>query len=230
MKKHAKLLVFLAAVLLILLLDQHFGWSIYLGNWDNLSFLSQLAQENLWEAALIYSLITIIGCVVLALPGITFAVFAGLLFGPWLGTVICLIATTAGAALAFLAGRFFLQDSIKPLVEKNPLLKKLLFDDKERSHILILMITRLVPLFPYNLQNFAYGITNISFGTYTLCTFLFMLPGVALFTIGSAGLTAGSDRWLYFLIAAVLLVLVLVLAWFIKAKFLNIPAGKGDPQ
>ena len=46
MKKHAKLLVFLAAVLLILLLDQRFGWSVYLGNWDNLSFLSLLAQEK----------------------------------------------------------------------------------------------------------------------------------------------------------------------------------------
>ena len=95
---------------------------------------------------------------------------------------LCLIATTLGAVAAFLMGRFFLQDTIKPLVEKNRLLKKLLFEDAGKSDMLLLMITRLVPLFPYNLQNFAYGITDIKLLPYTIYTFIFMLPGVAMFT------------------------------------------------
>lgn len=223
MKKYAKLGAFLAAVAVILVLNHIYGWSDYLGNMDNLSFLTEMVRENLLEAALIYCALTIVGCVVLALPGITFAVFAGVLFGPWLGTLFCLLATTVGAIIAFLAGRFFLKDSIKPMVEKCPPLRKLLFDDAGRSDIVVLMITRLVPLFPYNLQNFAYGITDISLAAYSAYTFLFMIPGVALFTVGSAGLTAESGRWVYFAVAAGLLVLVMFLGWLVKKRYLDRP-------
>ncbi len=214
----------------VVILDRRYGWSEYLSNTENLQFLLDIVRENLLEAALIYSVLTMIGCVVLALPGVTFAVFAGLLFGPWLGTLICLVATTLGAILAFVVGRFFLQDTIKPLVMKNKWMKKVLFDDAGRSDIVILMITRLVPLFPYNLQNFAYGITNISLTTYSLYTFVFMLPGVALFTIGSAGFTAEGNRWVYFAAAGALLVVVFLLGWFVKKKYLEAPASRKEAQ
>lgn len=228
LKKYSKPLILLAVLAAILVLDRIYGWSDYLSDTDNLQFLLSMVRENLLEAALIYSVLTIVGCVVLALPGITFAVFAGLLFGPWLGTLICLLATTLGAILAFLVGRFFLRDSIKPLVMKNKWMKKVLFDDAGRSDIVVLMITRLVPVFPYNLQNFAYGITDISLTSYSLYTFLFMLPGVALFTIGSAGFTAEGNRWVYFAAAAVLLVLVFGLGWFVKKKYLEAPASRKE--
>jgi uncharacterized membrane protein YdjX (TVP38/TMEM64 family) len=48
-----------------------------------------------------------------------------------------------------------------------------------------------------------------------------MIPGVALYTIGTAGFTSGENRWLYFGIAAALLVLVMFLGWFIKKKYLG---------
>ena len=228
LKKYSKPLILLAVLAVILVLDKIYGWSDYLGNIENLQFLLDIVRENLLEAALIYSVLTIIGCVVLALPGITFAVFAGILFGPWLGTFVCLVATTLGAILAFLVGRFFLRDSIKPLVMKNKWMKKVLFDDAGRSDIVVLMITRLVPVFPYNLQNFAYGITDISLAAYSAYTFLFMLPGVALFTIGSAGFTAESGRWMYFAAAAVLLVVVFGLGWFVKKKYLEAPTSRKE--
>ena len=226
MKKYGKLLIFVVAVLLVLILNHRYGWSEYLSDTENLAFLTQMARDNLFEAALIYIVITMVGCVALALPGVTFAVFAGLLFGPWLGTVFCIVATTLGAAIAFIVGRFFLKDSIKPMIEKNAMMKKLLFEGNEKNFIFVLMITRLVPLFPYNLQNFAYGITDISFFTYTLYTLIFMTPGVALFTIGSAGLTAGSNKWLYFAIAGVLLVVVMAIGWILKKKYLDEPNNK----
>ena len=228
LKKYSKPLILLIAVGAIMVLDRIYGWSDYLGNMDNLRFLLDTVRENLPEAVLIYSVITIVGCVVLALPGITFAVFAGLLFGPWLGTLVCLAATTLGAIAAFLVGRFFLRDSIKPLVMKNKWMKKVLFDDAGRSDIVVLMITRLVPVFPYNLQNFAYGITDISLAAYSGYTFLFMLPGVALFTIGSAGFTAESGQWMYFAAAAVLLVVVFGMGWFVKKKYLEAPASRKE--
>lgn len=175
--KKIKLIVFILLVAVILILDHRFGWSGYLGNLDNLGFLKEMVQQNLWQAMLIYLVVTVVGCVVLALPGATFALFAGILFGPWLGILNCLVATTLGASAAFLTGRFFLKDSIKPIAQKNRYLKKLLFDSNPKSELVVLMITRLVPLFPYNLQNFAYGITDISFWKYTIYTFVFMFPG-----------------------------------------------------
>ena len=228
LKKYSKPLILLLAMVVILALDRVYGWSESLGNMDNLQFLLDIVRENMLEALLIYCVLTIVGCVVLALPGITFAVFAGILFGPWLGTFACLLATTIGAILAFLVGRFFLRDTIQPLVMKNKWMKKVLFDDAGRSDIVILMITRLVPVFPYNLQNFAYGITKISLAAYSAYTFLFMLPGVALFTIGSAGFTAEENRWVYFTAAGVLLVVVLLLGLLVKKKYLEAPASRKE--
>ncbi len=216
-----KLVVFVLLIVLIFILNQIFGWSDYLSNTENLKFLSAMIEEHFVEAALIYVVLTVVACVVLALPGVTFAILAAVLFGPWWGTLLCLIATTLGAIIAFIVGRFFLKDSIKPMVEKNALLKRILFDEADKSDIVLLAITRLVPLFPYNIQNFAYGITDISLAHYSLYTFLFMIPGVALYTIGTAGFTSGGRRWLYFGIAAVLLVFVLFLGWYMRRKYLD---------
>lgn len=208
----------LAAV--IWLLNRHFGWTAQLSGGEMLAQLKQVLADNLALALLIYCVLTVIACVVLALPGITFALLAGMLFGPVLGTLACLFACTLGASLAFLAGRFFLRDAVAPLLEKNRLLKKLLFSGNERNDIVVLMITRLVPLFPYNLQNFAYGITEMRFTTYTVFTFLFMAPGVALYTIGAAGIANRERRLLYFGIAALLFAAVMLLGVLIKKKFL----------
>lgn len=219
--KKIKLIVFILLVAVILILDHRFGWSGYLGNLDNLGFLKEMVQQNLWQAMLIYLVVTVVGCVVLALPGATFALFAGILFGPWLGILNCLVATTLGASAAFLTGRFFLKDSIKPIVQKNRYLKKLLFDSNPKSELVVLMITRLVPLFPYNLQNFAYGITDISFWKYTIYTFIFMFPGVSFFTIGAAGLTATEGRVWYFVAAGVLCLLVMGAGYLLKKRYLS---------
>ncbi len=221
MRKYIKIITFAFIILLILVLNHYFGWSDYLSDADNLMFLKETVEEHFLWALCIYIVLTIIGCVVLALPGITFAVAAGILFGPFMGIFACLIATTLGAMLAFLVGRFFLKESVKPMLEKNRLLKRLLFSEDGKSDMIVLMITRMVPLFPYNLQNFAYGITDIGFWKYSIFTFIFMLPGVSFFTIGSAGLTAEGDKWKYFLTAGILAVLVTAAGILIQRKFLG---------
>ena len=220
-KNWIKIIIFVCIVTGILMLNHHYGWSSYLGDMSNLMFLKTMVEENIVAALALYIIITIVGCVVLALPGVTFAVIAGMLFGPIWGSFACLLATTVGAMLAFLVGKFFLKDAVKPMLEKNKLMKKLLFSDDRKSDIIILMITRMVPIFPYNLQNFAYGITDIGFWKYSILTFVFMFPGVSFFTIGAAGLTAGEDKWKYFLIAGVLAVAVTVAGLLIKKKFLG---------
>ncbi len=85
MKKYIKTIIFAAIIILILVLNHYFGWSDYLSDTDNLMFLKKTVEENFLWALCIYIVLTIIGCVVLALPGITFAVAAGILFGPFMG-------------------------------------------------------------------------------------------------------------------------------------------------
>ena len=216
-----KISVFGMIILAIVILNNYYEWSTYISDAENLEVIKQIVNENILLAVSIYIVLTIIGCVVLAIPGVTFAVFAGILFGPILGIFVCLIATTLGASMAFIVGRFFLKDTIKPMLEKNKSLKKLLFSENDKSDLLLLMITRMVPIFPYNLQNFAYGITDMGFWKYTIYTFIFMFPGVSFFTIGSAGLTAGDEKWTYFTIAGLLAVIVTFIGVIIQKKYIG---------
>ena len=204
--KNKKLYIFLALALIVLIGNYFFEFSNLI--LEPLKHMEQLANQNIALMVLLYIVLTIVGCVLLALPGVTFAIAAGILFGPFLGTVCCSVATTIGAMLSFLVGRYFLKDSIEPVAKKNRYLNKWLFDESGHNEIFVLMITRLVPLFPYNLQNLAYGITDIHFFTYSFYSFLFMLPGTAMYTIGTAGLVSGEKRTLYISIAIVLALLV----------------------
>lgn len=224
--KNKKLWVFIGAVAVIFISDRIFGWSSYLGDRESLRFLEEIVEDNMLLAVAVYIVLTVIGCVALALPGIVFAALAGVLFGPVLGTVCCSVATTAGAMLAFLVGRFFLKDSIKPLVAKNKYLDKWLFGEADANGIFILMITRLVPLFPYNLQNFAYGITDIRFSTYSICSLVFMLPGTAMYTLGAAGIADREGRVLYLSSAVLLAVAVMGLSVFLKKKYVQKEQGQ----
>lgn len=219
--KNKKMWVFAGTIVVILCLNHIFGWSSYISNMDNLAFLKQAVEDNLPYAIAIYMLLTIAGCAFLALPGVTFAIFAGLLFGPVLGTICCSAATTIGAVLAFAAGRFFLKDAVRPMVIKNKYLNKWLFDNSGKNQLFVLIITRLVPVFPYNLQNFAYGITDIKFSTYLIGSLVFMLPGTAMYTIGTAGLANKENRMLYMGIAAVLAIGVMGMGVFLKKKYIQ---------
>lgn len=216
--KYIKLIIFIALVIIILILNHNYKLYEKINNLDNFKFM---INENIIKASIIYIIITAIGSSVLALPGVTFALFSGILFGPILGIILCSISATMSASISFIISRFFLKDSVKPVIEKNKYLNKILFEDGNKNAIMLLMITRLVPLFPYNIQNFAYGITDISFTLYTIYTFIFMLPGISLFTIASAGIISKENRILYFLISGIIFVFVLTISIYLKKKYIN---------
>ena len=219
MSKYIKPAIFLVSLAAILVASHHYGLTEKFMN--TLPYLRELVIESPVTAALIYIIATSLACVLLALPGAAFALIAGLLFEPLTGTLLCLIAATLGAVLAFISARYFLRDSVKPMLEKSLILKKFLFDDVQHSGVVLLMITRLVPLFPFNLQNFAYGLTDIKLITYTLYTFLFMIPGVTAFTLGAAGLSNSERRGLYLFLALTLAVIVTLMGAFVRKKFVS---------
>lgn len=219
-----RLLLFIGIVIVISLLNARFGWSKHFSDIRNLDFLKERVRENLFYAALLYIVITVAASVLLAVPGISFAIVAGVLFGPWMGTLLCAAAATLGALLSFIAGRFFLKDSIKPIAQKNSYLKKWLFSETQNNDLFILMITRLIPIFPYNLQNFAYGTTDMKMSKYALGTFVFIIPGTAMYTIGAAGFADRGRRAAYIGIALLIALVLTLIVYFLKKKYL----GKGE--
>ncbi len=225
MKGYAKPLALLLICLAAAWLNRRWGLSEYLTDSRGLAWLQSLVRENYLKASLLYVVLTAAGCVLLALPGVTFAVIGGMLFGPFMGTLLCLAAATLGAVLAFLAGRYFLRDSVKPMLEKSPRLKRLLFDESDHSAMFLLLITRLLPLFPYNLQNFAYGVTGIGLVPYALYTFLFMIPGVALFTLGTAGLLSPEGKEVLWGSACALALAIAILSAGLYRKYMK-PSAK----
>lgn len=217
-KKNYKLLVFLGLVVLLVICNFAFGWSDMIANGQFTEWLEDLRTEHFAQAAFMYVFLSIICCVVLALPGVLFAVAAGYLFGPIMGTILCWVAVSIGAVVSFVVGRYFLKDSIKPMLAKNKTLNNLFFDGARKSDIYLLAITRLIPIFPYNLQNFAYGITDVTFWHYTIYSAIFMLPGTAVYTIAAAGFSDMDNIVVYIVVALVLLAITLLIAYILKKK------------
>lgn len=222
MKKIKKPLIFILIIAGGVFLNKKYQWSSYITDSDNLNNIKHLVEENYLKSVVLYLIFTIIGSSVLALPGVTFAIVSTGLFGPWLGSFYCLLGTTIGATFSFLLSRYLLKDSIKDLVKKNEKLYNILFKLDEDKEFLILMITRLLPIFPFNLQNFAYGISNISLVKYSLASFIFMIPGILIFSLVTEGLINSEERLNMLLIGGAILMMTLVLGRFVYKKYKNL--------
>ena len=129
---------------------------------------------------LIYALAT-----VLFLPGSVLTLAGGALFGPVLGTFYNLTGATLGATLAFLIARYLAADWV---ASKAGGRVKQLINGVEGEGWRFVAFVRLVPLFPFNLLNYALGLTHLRLLHYILATYVFMLPGALAYTyLGYAG-------------------------------------------
>lgn len=127
---------------------------------------------------------------VLFLPGAVLGLAGGALFGPVWGAVWTLTGATMGASLAFLAARFVASDWVAARAGGR---LKLLLDGVEAEGWRFVALTRLVPLFPFNLLNYALGLTRIRFPVYVLTTLVCMAPGTVAFTyLGYVGREAAA--------------------------------------
>lgn len=122
---------------------------------------------------------------VLFLPGSVITLAAGALFGPIWGALYCLTGATLGAALAFLIARYLAGDWVQ--ARAKGLLERLVRGVEAEGWRFVAFI-RLVPLFPFNLANYALGLTRIPFWSYLLATLIFMVPGALAYGwLGFAG-------------------------------------------
>ncbi len=122
---------------------------------------------------------------VLFVPGLVLTLAGGALFGPVLGTLCNLAGATLGATLAFLLARYLAGDWLAPRLGGR--LARLRAGVEAEGWRFVAFV-RLVPLFPFNLLNYALGLTRIPLRDYVLASAVCMLPGCVAYTwLGHAG-------------------------------------------
>jgi uncharacterized membrane protein YdjX (TVP38/TMEM64 family) len=132
--------------------------------------------------------IYVLACVFM-LPGSVLTLGAGAVFGVVKGTVICSVASTLGATAAFLVGRHLARERVARRIEGNERFRAI-DEAVGREGWKIVGLTRLSPVFPFNLLNYAYGITGVSLRDYFLASWIGMLPGTVMYVY--LGSLAGS--------------------------------------
>lgn len=137
------------------------------------------------------------------LPGSVLTLGAGAAFGLGKGFVLVSVGSTLGATAAMLAGRHLLRERVARRLEPYPAFAAV------RAAVAaegwkVVFLTRLSPVLPFNLLNYAYGLTEVGVLEYALASWVGMMPGTLLFVwLGTAAgeLARGEGRapaeWAY---------------------------------
>lgn len=217
MKK--KQLIILGLMTVIIILFWIFDLFKYISV-DRIGDLTDLINSFGLLAPAIFIIIYIIATVFF-LPGLPLTLLAGVVFGPIYGTVWVSIASTIGATLAFIISRYIGRDYIVNKFSDSNLFVKLDQGVKDQGWKMV-AITRLVPIFPFNAQNYVYGLTDIPLRTYTLVSWMTMLPGTIAYVFLAGAIIGGEGSPIrtisYVGIGAGLLIALSVISKIISKK------------
>jgi pyruvate/2-oxoglutarate dehydrogenase complex dihydrolipoamide dehydrogenase (E3) component/uncharacterized membrane protein YdjX (TVP38/TMEM64 family) len=181
----ARLAVFvLAAVALVAA-----GRALHVNEWL-LAFVGWIRGAGVAGMALF--LLAYVAACVLLLPGLILTLGAGFAYGVAVGVPLVWVSANLGAALAFLLGRTLARDRIAARVAGNA---KFAAIDRAvgREGLKIVLLTRLSPAFPFNLLNYAYGLTRVTFRDYVVGSLVGMIPGTAMYVYLGSLITSVSE-------------------------------------
>lgn len=171
-----KYLLLAALIVLLLLVGRRLGGQLSAA----LNAISALGPA----APIAFIAIYILACV-LFVPGLILTIGAGVIFGVVWGSIYVSIASTAGATAAFVVGRYLARNAVARRIEGNPRFRSI-DDAVAREGWKIVLLTRLSPVFPFNLLNYAYGLTRVRLGEYVLASWIGMMPATVMFVyVGS---------------------------------------------
>ena len=166
------------------------------------------------------------------IPGSLLTLGAGVLFGVVEGSIIISVSSTLGAVAAFLVGRYLARDWVAGMIKGNDkfsAIDQAVGDEGWK----IVGLTRLSPIFPFNLLNYAFGLTKVSLKEYFIASWIGMMPGTVMYVyIGSlAGsiATLGGDssrartptEWALYVVGLVATIAVTVFVTRIAKKALS---------
>jgi uncharacterized membrane protein YdjX (TVP38/TMEM64 family) len=123
-------------------------------------------------------------------PGFVLTLLAGVVFGPWGGLLYASLGSTLAACVAFLIARYALRGVVERWMGRRPTLRRL--DAAVTRHgVRVVMVTRLLPILPFGVLNYAYGATGVGFAGYAVTSWLCMLPATAVLTFTADGVLTG---------------------------------------
>lgn len=169
-----------------------------------------VAEARVWVsdrgavAPLVFVLI-FAGLTIAPFPKSVLAVVGGGLWGLCTGLAICMVAVVLGASLSFYIGRRYIGSSVRSLV--GPHMREV--DDAVRSSFLAVLAIRVMPVLPFTLLNYAFGVTAIRYRRFALVTAIGSMPGTAAYVaVGATG--ADITSWKFW--AALVAIAVISLA------------------
>ena len=192
--KHLKIILTALLTAALIIFSRHFNASGLLK--ESLESIKNLGP---WAPLIFIALY--VATTVLLIPGSILTLGSGVLFGVFWGTFYVSIASTIGAMAAFALGRGFARDWISRKIKSNSSFNAV-SQAAAREGWKIVVLTRLSPIFPFNLLNYAFGLTDVSFRDYVFASWIGMLPGTILYVyIGSlagdlarVGISSGHSR------------------------------------
>jgi uncharacterized membrane protein YdjX (TVP38/TMEM64 family) len=137
--------------------------------------------DSLGSVGAIAFIIIYILATVAFFPGSILTLGAGVVFGLVLGSFYVFIGATIGSAAAFLVGRYLARGWVAEKIQGNNKFQAI-DEAVGKEGLKIVLLTRLSPIFPFNLLNYAYGVTGVSLKDYLL---------------GSAGMIPGTIMYVY---------------------------------
>lgn len=193
-------------------------------------FLEWVDGLGAWGPLLIAA--AYIPATVFFVPGSLLTLGSGALFGVVIGTIAVSLGSTLGSTASFVVGRFFARDWVAKKVAGNSKFAALDAAVGQQGFKIVLL-TRLSPIFPYNMLGYMYGITDVKLLHYVLASWIGMLPGTVLYVyLGAlagtvAKVAAGSSsqaeaadtmRWILYGVGFLATVAVTVVVTRVAAK------------
>lgn len=185
--------------------------------------------------------ITMMIVCVTSLPGAPLTLGCGFLFGVWKGTLIATAGATLGASAAYVLGRTFARNWVKRSISRRARFARL---DRATQHhgFTIVLLSRLSPLFPFNLLNYAFSVTAVKFRDYFIATMLGVIPacfvwvymGTFMKTIAEVA-TGKVDPstvkpWVLVLSLVITLIAMVILAYVAKKMLARALAEEVTPE
>ena len=141
-------------------------------------FLEQVQSLGVWGPVILAGAY-IVATVAMA-PGTILTLGAGFVFGLVVGTITVSIASTLGATAAFIVGRTFARGWVEKIAAGNPRFRAVDRAVKDNGFKIVLL-TRLTPVFPFNVLNYLFSLTSVSLRDYVLASWIGMIPGTIMF-------------------------------------------------
>ena len=154
--------------------------------------LDTVERAGIWGPVLF--IVVYAAATVFMVPGSLLTLGAGGLFGLVRGSIIVSIASTLGATLAFLVGRYLARDWVREKIEGNRSFNAI-DEAVGKEGWKIVGLTRLSPVFPFTLLNYAFGLTRVKLSHYVVASWIGMMPGTVMYVyLGSLAKAATESN------------------------------------